>query len=236
MINYVVSKCLGSNFFDAVQNNSKNLWKKYQKKISYKLKKILNGKYSTQIKQMIVFDIIFQNSTWEKCLWSELKKALLCLSRILHLFVKTVLDLLKSLIKDDTRENKHTNIFSNFSECRIDKLKSSLEDSLENAQLNVSNAIFILDDYLNKALKLPEKSKELMNILVDNKIVNWCGEINLKLINDNKFFNQKYSFKFPMEEVISGLNKAKKCHDNIISLSQVLYNNLKIKKMKLLLN
>ena len=234
VIGYVISKCLGPNFFHKVVEELKQFVKKISKIFSEKLRKILNEKYSTQIKQMIVFDAIDENSSWEKYICNQLKIALRCLSRILNLFVKTILNLLKALIKDDTWENKLTDLLINFSECGIDILKTSLEESLENAQLtflevfknfcqknikNISNAIFTLDDYLNKALQLPEKSKELMNILVDNDIVNWDGEINFKLINPN--LNQKCNFKFPMNEVRSGLNNIKNYHDKIVDLSQV---------------
>ena len=249
MINYVVSKCLGPNFFDIVVKELKKFVKKISNKFSNKLKKILNEKYSAQIKQMIIFDTIDQNSSWGKYLSTQLKIALKCLSRILNLFVKTILNLLKSLIKEDTWEKKLKDIFINFSECGIDILKTSLEESLENAQLtflevfknfaqknikNFSNAIFTIDDYLNKALQLPEKSKDLMNILVDNQIINWDGEINFKLINDNPFYNPKYNFKFPMNEIRSGLNKVKNCHDKILNLSQIHLKQFENRKIEII--
>ena len=93
VINYVVSKCLGPNFFDIVVKELKKFVKKISNKFSNKLKKILNEKYSAQIKQMIIFDTIDQNSSWGKYLSTQLKIALKCLSRILNLFVKTILNL-----------------------------------------------------------------------------------------------------------------------------------------------
>ncbi len=69
----------------------------------------------------------------KKYLWTQLKLALRCLFRILNLFVRTVLNLLIALIKDDTWENKLTDLFINFSGCGIDILKTSLEESLENS-------------------------------------------------------------------------------------------------------
>ena len=249
IIGYTVNKVLGPNFFETIVKKLKEFVKTITKPFMKKLRDILNKKYSAQIKQMIAFDTIEENDFWQKLLSRELRIALRCLSRILKLFVTTILNLLKSLIKSDSWENKLTNIFIDLSQGGLDILKQSLEDSLENAQLtfleifkkfvqkdikDISDKIYTLDGYLNKAFNLPEKSKELMNTLVENNIINWDGEINGKLINNNPFYNPKFNFKFPMEKIRNVVNNAKNYHDKIMDISQVNLKQFQNKKNEII--
>ena len=71
---------------------------------------------------MLILDHLSDMNAWKQVLNVKMKMSLQCLSRILGIVVKTILNLLNSLFKNDSWENKLIEIFENLVECGIDEL------------------------------------------------------------------------------------------------------------------
>ena len=109
--------------------------------------------------------------------------------------------------------NKLIEIFENLVECGIDELKKALENSLyiakdtfleifkgfeQKAIKGVQNVLYTFDDIFGKTMNIPNM-KELTNILIDNNVINKLGEINGKLLFNDKNYKPKINFRFPMD-------------------------------------
>ena len=174
---------------------------------------------------MLILDHLSDMNAWKQVLNVKMKMSLQCLSRILGIVVKTILNLLNSLFKNDSWENKLIEIFENLVECGIDELKKALENSLyiakdtfleifkgfeQKAIKGVQNVLYTFDDIFGKAMNIPNM-KELTNILIDNNVINKLGEINGKLLFNDKNYKPKINFRFPMDisfnNIMDGISK-----------------------------
>ena len=214
LVSYTINKCLSPKFFETIVKKLKQFSKYISKNFfENKLKDILLGRYKNQIKQMLILDHLSDMNAWKQVLNVKMKMSLQCLSRILGIVVKTILNLLNSLFKNDSWENKLIEIFENLVECGIDELKKALENSLyiakdtfleifkgfeQKAIKGVQNVLYTFDDIFGKAMNIPNM-KELTNILIDNNVINKLGEINGKLLFNDKNYKPKINFRFPMD-------------------------------------
>ena len=214
LVNYTINKCLGPKFFEAIIQKLKEFSKKISKFFfENHLKDILIKRYKNQIKQMLILDLLSEKNNWNQALCIKMKVSLNCLSRIIGTIVKTILNLMNSLLKNDSWENKLTEIFKNLIECGIDELKKALEDSLsiakdtfleifkgfeQKAIKGIKNVLYTFDDIMGRMMNITNV-KELTNTLINNDLISKFGEINGKLVFNDMNYIPKINFKFPMD-------------------------------------
>jgi len=203
-------------------------FKEYSKSISVsffqkKIKEFILNKYGEAFEQMLTIEVVSGNNDWTRILTEQLKVGCRALTKLTKIIVKQLITLIKLLInKKDDWKNLLISTFKNCSWEGIDIFKNSLNESLEHLKLgflnafkkfvekklpdDVKNGILTFNDILDKALDFGDslKTKNLMEILVENNIISEKGIINGKIIFGETYIQKKF---FSMPVVIHKFKK-----------------------------
>ena len=198
-------------------------FKKYSKKLTISFFKenikeslINKKKYGDTFEQMLTIEVISGKNDWTRILTEQLKIGCRILSKLIELITKQLIKIIKMLMnnKDDWKQIL-LDSFTNLTIEGLDLFKDSLGESLDKIKLGflnifkkfadkklpegVKNGFLTLNDILDKALDIGDslKTKQLMNILVENDIIKENGIINGKLIFGGSY-NQKNSTPIPI--------------------------------------
>ena len=191
-------------------------FKEYSKLITVsffqkKIKDFILNKYGVAFNQMLTIEVVSGNNDWTRILTEQLKVGCRALTKLTNIIVKQLINLIKLLInKKDDWKNLLTITFKNCCWEGIDLFKNSLNEALDHLKLgflnifkkfvekklpdDVKNGILTFNDLLDKTLDFGDslKTKNLMEILVENNIISEKGIINGKLILGETYIQKKF--------------------------------------------
>ena len=204
-------KLLGKDFIVKVVGE----FKEFSKSISIsffqnKIKERINKIYGETFEQMLTIEIVSGKDDWSRILTEQLKVLCRAFSKLVGIISNQIINIIKMLAnKEGDWKVILLKSFSNLSLEGLGLFKESLNESLEKIQLGflnifkkfaekklpdgVKNGLLTFNDILDKALDLGDslKSKQLMDILVENDIISENGIINGKLIFGESYTQKK---------------------------------------------
>lgn len=191
-------------------------FKEYSKSITVsffqkKIKDFIVNKYGVALNQMLTIEVVSGNNEWTRILTEQLKVGCRALTKLTNIIVKQLINLIKLLInKKDDWKNLLISTFKNCCWEGADIFKNSLNEGLEHLKLgflnifkkfvekklpdDVKNGILTFNDLLDKTLDFGDslKTKNLMEILVENNIISEKGIINGKVIFGATYIQKKF--------------------------------------------
>ena len=191
-------------------------FKEYTKYISVSffqknIKDFILNKYGETYNQMLTIEVVSGNNDWTRILTEQLKVGCRAFTKLTNIIVKQLITLIGLLInKKDDWKNLLMSTFKNCCWEGIDIFKNSLNESLEHLKLgflnifkkfvekklpdDVKNGILTFNDLLDKTLDFGDslKTKNLMEILVENNIISEKGIINGKVIFGETYIQKKF--------------------------------------------
>ena len=216
-----------------------------------KIQKYILEKFGDTLDQMLTIEIVSGKNEWTRILTQQLKIGCRALVKLKKVIIKQIINIIKCITnREGNWKSILDSILDDAKGFGLDVLKETINKSLENLQLGFINifkkfaerklpdgikeGFLTFNDILDKVLNIGDalKTKNLIEVLIENDIINEKGIINGKLLF-GKDYNPKNLRPIPLltdnlkKFVIKKVINSDRIIDLIIGESENISNNLK---------